>query len=160
MNPRNISCYANALMQQFFMISPLRQAVLNVHASGPVTTEMQRMFAFLQESQRHHFDPSEFISVFAKRLAINQQNDANEFFSILTDMFEGELLAAEENEDEVKALVNDLFQVSMRREIVCATNGDHCSVGEENALTITAELFQTETLTDAIATNFAVCSIV
>lgn len=93
LNNRNVSCYANSLVQQFFMMPQMRSALFRFPASEstPIALELQSLFSFLQRSERHHYDPMAFLKLFSDRLDPNQQQDANEFFTLLTDRLEHNL---------------------------------------------------------------------
>ena len=67
------TCYMNALMQQFYMCEPLRYGLLSVPTgetlpdaarSESVVYEVQRMFAFLELSDRRAYDPWRWMNAY------------------------------------------------------------------------------------------------
>ena len=116
---RNLGCicYMNALMQQFFMIEPLRYGVLAAPlpptaaptAAVPGTApqppaapleegllyQLQRMFGFLELSHRRAYDPSGWCVAFKDPNGAPtptwMQQDAHEYLTTLLDRLEGAL---------------------------------------------------------------------
>jgi ubiquitin C-terminal hydrolase len=155
LNPRHISCYANSLVQQFYMIPEFRNSLFEITSTQSpresALSEIQRLFGFLQLSERHHIDPTQLIQHFAKKMNINQQNDASEFFSHVTERLEEEL--AKTNR---KSLLDELFKTTLNREIICGVNKEHVSTGVEENLLLGVEMFKTTNLNQALASLFEV----
>ena len=60
------TCYMNSTMQNLFMVLPWRRAVLNItdmdygDKSESIIYQTQRMYAYLQESEKQYYDPKGF----------------------------------------------------------------------------------------------------
>ncbi|RYE98641.1 MAG: hypothetical protein EOO41_02140, partial [Methanobacteriota archaeon] len=100
---RNLGCicYMNALMQQFFMMEPFRYGLLSLRdAEGmpvaeqadSVLYQLQRMFGFLDSSQRIHYDPASWCFSFkdwdGQPTNVLIQQDAQEYLTSLLDRIE------------------------------------------------------------------------
>jgi ubiquitin C-terminal hydrolase len=95
------TCYMNSLMQQLYLIPKFRQEILcavdksTEEQRESLLYQMQRMFAYLQESEKRAFDTSQFCASYkdAEGNPVNtsQQMDANEFFNMLFDKLENSL---------------------------------------------------------------------
>ncbi|BFZ12255.1 hypothetical protein BsWGS_15296 [Bradybaena similaris] len=104
------TCYMATAIQQLFMIPRLRQAVLHfqVDDSGPhspMMMELQRMFAYLQESERRAYNPKSFCKTYTMdRCPLNtgEQKDMQEFFTdIITKL--------EETSPDMKTTIKEMF---------------------------------------------------
>jgi ubiquitin carboxyl-terminal hydrolase 34 len=102
-NPRAI-CYMNSLLTQLFMNLNFRQFILALdvkEASGSqrLLFETQRLFAQMQNSFRKSTDPRSFAacvrSLDKTPIDITVQMDADEFYNLLFDQWEGQLLTKE-----------------------------------------------------------------
>jgi ubiquitin carboxyl-terminal hydrolase 34 len=102
-NPRAI-CYMNSLLTQLFMNLNFRRFILQLdvkEASGSqrLLFETQRLFAQLQNSFRRSTDPREFAacvkSLDKTPIDITIQMDADEFYNLLFDQWEAQLLKQE-----------------------------------------------------------------
>jgi len=67
------TCYMNSLIQQLFMIPEFRAGILRIPAkqlqslgtmNSLVVTELQQIFANLQESEKQFYKPQGFVDVF------------------------------------------------------------------------------------------------
>jgi ubiquitin carboxyl-terminal hydrolase 34 len=105
-NPRAI-CYMNSLLTQLFMNVNFRQFMLSLdvkEASGSqrLLFETQRLFAQMQNSFRKSTDPRSFAacvkSLDKTPIDITVQMDADEFYNLLFDQWEGQLLTQEHKE--------------------------------------------------------------
>ncbi|KAF2804105.1 uncharacterized protein BDZ99DRAFT_526141 [Mytilinidion resinicola] len=100
-NPRAI-CYMNSLLTQLFMNVNFRQFMLDANISDArgsqqLLSETQRLFAQMQNTYRKAADPRSF-AAFVKGLDsepidINVQMDADEFYNLLFDQWEGQMLS-------------------------------------------------------------------
>jgi ubiquitin carboxyl-terminal hydrolase 34 len=99
-NPRAI-CYMNSLLTQLFMNLNFRRFILKLdvkEASGSqrLLFETQRLFAQMQNSFRRSTDPREFAacvkSLDKTPIDITVQMDADEFYNLLFDQWEAQLL--------------------------------------------------------------------
>ncbi|XP_060805071.1 ubiquitin carboxyl-terminal hydrolase puf isoform X2 [Amyelois transitella] len=103
------TCYMASCMQHLYMMPAARAAVL---AADPTDTthahtlqEMQRMFAYLMESERKAYNPRSFCKVYQmdhQPLNTGEQKDMAEFFIDLVSKLE-------EMTPELKKLVKTLF---------------------------------------------------
>ncbi|XP_047514444.1 ubiquitin carboxyl-terminal hydrolase puf isoform X2 [Pieris napi] len=103
------TCYMASCMQHLFMMPHARAAILGAdpansrHAS--TLHEMQRMFAYLMESERKAYNPRSFCKVYQmdhQPLNTGEQKDMAEFFIDLVSKLE-------EMTPELKKLVKTLF---------------------------------------------------
>lgn len=103
------TCYMNSVIQQLFMIPDLRYGVLssevrwgkalyitaNVEEKSFSTLfQLQLTFANLQESEKKYYSPRDFtktIWIEGGPVDVRRQQDAQEFFNILSDNLENEL---------------------------------------------------------------------
>ncbi|KAF2875102.1 hypothetical protein BDV95DRAFT_665713 [Massariosphaeria phaeospora] len=102
-NPRAI-CYMNSLVTQLFMNVNFRKFMLGLSVADAGTSqrllaETQKLFAQLQNSYRKAADPREFASCVkgldSGPIDINIQMDADEFYNLLFDQWEGQMLTPE-----------------------------------------------------------------
>jgi ubiquitin carboxyl-terminal hydrolase 34 len=102
-NPRAI-CYMNSLLTQLFMNLNFRQFILGLdvrEASGSqrLLFETQRLFTEMQNSFRKSTDPRNFAacvkSLDKTPIDISVQMDADEFYNLLFDQWEAQLLKQE-----------------------------------------------------------------
>ncbi len=82
MNPGAV-CYLNATMQMLFAVKEFRKAVLAVEGRGPVTLQVQRMFRFLELSQRRDYSPEALCQSFSPPINPKIQQDTSEYFNSL-----------------------------------------------------------------------------
>ncbi|KAK7181105.1 ubiquitin carboxyl-terminal hydrolase, partial [Paraphaeosphaeria sporulosa] len=101
-NPRAI-CYMNSLLTQLFMNVNFRKFILKLNVTDPdgqqfLLHQTQKLFAEMQNSYRKSADPREFaVCVKAPEgtpIDINIQMDADEFYNLLFDQWEGQMLAS------------------------------------------------------------------
>lgn len=102
-NPRAI-CYMNSLLTQLFMNVNFRKFMLGLNvadrgASQRLLHETQRLFANLQNSYRKAADPRDFAACVkvpeGLPIDINVQMDADEFYNLLFDQWEAQMLSPE-----------------------------------------------------------------
>ncbi|RDA91503.1 hypothetical protein CP533_4564 [Ophiocordyceps camponoti-saundersi (nom. inval.)] len=100
---RNLSntCYLNSLLTQLYMNTGFRRFILGVPRrvrEGPeqLLSYTQKVFAAMQESYRRFVDPSDLVGSIKTYedtvIDIHNQMDVDEFYSLLFDRWEGELL--------------------------------------------------------------------
>lgn len=83
------TCYLASCMQHLFMLTDVRNCILTTHLPSvikhePILREMQKMFLFLQESERKSYNPKSFCKVYTmdhQPLNICEQKDMTEFFT-------------------------------------------------------------------------------
>lgn len=100
-NPRAI-CYMNSLLTQLFMNVNFRQFMLAVgvnddRGSQRLLSDTQNLFAQMQNTFRKAADPREFAACVkgldSLPIDINIQMDADEFYNLLFDQWEGQMLS-------------------------------------------------------------------
>ncbi|XP_041355094.1 ubiquitin carboxyl-terminal hydrolase 34-like isoform X3 [Gigantopelta aegis] len=104
------TCYMATCMQHLYMIPQARQSVLQAKCSDyakheGTLIELQKMFAYLQESERKAYNPKSFCKVYTmdkQPLNTGEQKDMTEFFTDLISKLE-------EMCPEMKTLVKSLF---------------------------------------------------
>lgn len=103
LNPRAI-CYLNSLVTQLFMNVNFRKFMLGLEvkdsgASQRLLSETQTLFAQMQNSFRKSADPRSFATcvkgVEGLPIDVNIQMDADEFYNLLFDQWEGQMLSPE-----------------------------------------------------------------
>lgn len=103
---RNLSntCYLNSLFTQLFMNTSFRRFMLNAEVRDPQYSQTllfytQNLFGFLQGSIRRFVDPTNCVSSIKTyddtAIDIHNQMDVDEFYNLLFDRWEGQLLSAE-----------------------------------------------------------------
>ncbi|KAL2752808.1 hypothetical protein ACRALDRAFT_1044844, partial [Sodiomyces alcalophilus JCM 7366] len=105
---RNLSntCYLNSLFTQLFMNVNFRQFVLGAEVrdgkAQELLVEAQKVFAHLQDSLHRFIDPTTLVSSIKSyeggMIDIHNQMDADEFFNMLFDQWEGHFASAEDRE--------------------------------------------------------------
>ncbi|CAK8688756.1 unnamed protein product [Clavelina lepadiformis] len=98
------TCYMNSVLQQFFMISDITQAVLSTDIESETAQEetifyqLQKVFAHLHHSRLQYHEPTTFWKTFklwGKGVNIREQQDAFEFLTNLTDQIDEYLKSKE-----------------------------------------------------------------
>lgn len=101
-NPRAI-CYMNSLLAQLFMNLNFRQFMLGLKVqegdgAQRLLLETQKLFATMQDSYRKAADPRPFAgcvrNLDKSPIDIGVQMDADEFYNLLFDQWEAQLLSA------------------------------------------------------------------
>jgi ubiquitin C-terminal hydrolase len=89
------TCYMNSTMQNLFMVLPWRRAVLGItdvdlgDTSESIIYQTQRMYAYLQESEKQYYDPKGFCHTYkdpddpSKPINVRIQQDASAFYGRL-----------------------------------------------------------------------------
>ncbi|KAK3803788.1 hypothetical protein RRG08_026023 [Elysia crispata] len=102
------TCYMATAIQQLFMIPKIRQSILNFYVDdtmphAPMMMELQRMFAYLQESERRAYNPKSFCKSYTMdRCPLNtgEQKDMQEFFTDIITKLE---------ETSMKTVIKQMF---------------------------------------------------
>jgi ubiquitin carboxyl-terminal hydrolase 34 len=103
---RNLSntCYLNSLFTQLFMNIPFREFMLNAHvadggASQKLLSETQNLFSYMQNSYRRFVDPTNLANSIRTyeetQIDVTIQMDVDEFYNLLFDRWESQILAPE-----------------------------------------------------------------
>ncbi|KAK3375132.1 hypothetical protein B0H63DRAFT_268265 [Podospora didyma] len=104
---RNLSntCYLNSLFTQLFMNVDFRRFMLNAdvqdrHYSQGLLFQTQKLFGYMQGSIRRFMNPDDCVSAIKTyddtQIDIHNQMDVDEFYNLLFDRWEGQLLTSEE----------------------------------------------------------------
>ncbi|KAH9255145.1 hypothetical protein BASA81_006904 [Batrachochytrium salamandrivorans] len=130
------TCYQNSVLQQLFMRKPVRDLVLRTSHSDKKTDqqaallrELQRTFAFLQDSQQRFYNPTGFVlASSALRLTDGHmsQNDCAEFFTLLIDYLEDVLGRALNSLDEA---LDEWSRAEHLTELICEDCKDSAAAG-------------------------------
>jgi len=115
------TCYMATAMQQLFMIPEIRHCVLKQpaavggHGKHPTTLqELQKMFAYLRDSERKAYNPLSFCKTYHmdhQPLNTGEQKDMTEFFIDL-------LSKMEEMSPDLKRTVRSLFGGTLTNNVV------------------------------------------
>lgn len=92
------TCYMNSLIQQIYMMEPIRNGILETKLSSEEDIEdnllyqMQSVMGNLLESEKEYYEPSGFCQAFkgydGQSINVRVQQDADEFLSLLFDKLE------------------------------------------------------------------------
>ncbi|XP_076442216.1 ubiquitin carboxyl-terminal hydrolase 34-like isoform X2 [Babylonia areolata] len=113
------TCYMAAALQFIFMVPEMREAILQAKLSEcvrhhDILRELQKMFAFLQESERKAYNPRSFCKMYNmgnQPLNTGEQKDMQEFFTdLLTKM--------EEMTPTLKVKINEMFRGVITNSVV------------------------------------------
>lgn len=103
------TCYMASCMQHLYMMPQARTSILGANCNNskhePTLRELQRMFAYLLESERKAYNPRSFCKVYTmdhQPLNTGEQKDMAEFFIDLVSKLE-------EMTPELKTVVKTLF---------------------------------------------------
>ena len=123
-------CYMISMMQQFYMIPSFRYGLLAADDKVPPTNkkpteiddnilhQMQKMFAFLELSERQSYNPSAFCYAFkdfdGNPTNTSVQQDAQEFLNLAFDRLEGLMRGTPE-----KYLVRSVFGGKTCSQVIC-----------------------------------------
>lgn len=102
---RNLSntCYLNSLVAQLFMNVTFRKSMLNLHVADAGTSqkllaETQCLFSHMQNAYQRFVDPYDFamsIRTYDETaIDVNVQMDVDEFYNLLFDRWEGQVLSS------------------------------------------------------------------
>ena len=153
-------CYMNAMLQQFFMLSPFRNAIFSVDDkrlpvySNPLGIDdnmlhqIQTIFGYLTFSSRRDVNPSNFCFAFkehdGKPTNTSIQHDAHEFLNILFDRLE---LAFKDT--PYNQLLQHVFAGKSCSQVRCQSCGN-VSATFEDYYTLSLEIKNQKTLYDAL----------
>lgn len=130
-------CYMNAMLQQFYMTPTFRYGILMANDYLPADMvevegrtfddnlfhQLQRMFGYLDRSERRDFHPSEFClsykDITGMRTDIMVQQDTKEFLDVIFDRIETSLKPT-----PFKSLLQDVYGGKQINEIECSNCGD------------------------------------
>lgn len=145
------TCYMASCIQHLFMMPQAREAILTVdpkQALKHATTlqELQRMFAYLMESERKSYNPRSFCRVYQmdhQPLNTGEQKDMAEFFIDMVSKLE-------EMTPELKTLIKRLFCGTLSNNVVSLDCG-HVSRTQEEFYTVRCQVAQMRDLHESLA---------
>lgn len=135
-------CYMNSIMQQLFMITPFRKAMLEVEDRNPlneseennVLFQIKRIFGALMELDKQYFNPKKFCRAFkdidGSPIDPMVQRDVDEFFNMLIDRIENLIKGTKEEK-----VMKNLFYGVFANEFICK-GCPHYSEREEQFMAI------------------------
>lgn len=144
------TCYMAACIQHIFMMPQARETILSVLADAPVKhkqtfCELQRMFAYLMESERKSYNPRSFCKVYQmdhQPLNTGEQKDMAEFFIDLVSKLE-------EMTPELKELVKRIFCGVISNNVV-SLDCDHVSRTLEEFYTVRCQVADMRNLQESL----------
>lgn len=95
------TCYLNSLLTQLFMNSQFRSFIVNARVQDPSNSQQllfytQKLFGYMQETYRRFVDPTNFVSAIKAYddtpIDVHNQMDVDEFYSLLFDRWEAQLM--------------------------------------------------------------------
>jgi ubiquitin carboxyl-terminal hydrolase 34 len=96
------TCYLNSLLTQLFMNNNFRQFMIGARIRDPANTQQllfytQKLFGYMQETYRRYVDPTPFVGSITAydgtHIDITLQMDVDEFYNLLFDRWEGQILS-------------------------------------------------------------------
>ncbi|XP_072159450.1 LOW QUALITY PROTEIN: ubiquitin carboxyl-terminal hydrolase 34 [Bemisia tabaci] len=134
------TCYLASCIQHLFMIPQARESILSVNITdetkhSQTLYELQRMFAYLLESERKSYDPRSFCRVYTmyhQPLNTGEQKDMAEFFIDLVSKLE-------EMDSDLKSMVKTLFGGVISNNVV-SLDCEHVSCTLEEFYTVRCQV--------------------
>ncbi|XP_020817577.1 ubiquitin carboxyl-terminal hydrolase 34 [Drosophila serrata] len=144
------TCYMASCVQHLYMMPQARAAILRVpqlgaQKHGPTLLELQRMFAYLLESERKAYNPRSFCRVYQmdhQPLNTGEQKDMAEFFIDLVSKLE-------EMTPDLKHLVKRLFSGTLSNNVVSLDCG-HVSRTAEEFYTVRCQVADMRNLQESL----------
>ncbi|XP_030376197.1 ubiquitin carboxyl-terminal hydrolase puf [Scaptodrosophila lebanonensis] len=144
------TCYMASCIQHLYMMPQARAAILRVPPTGalkhaPTLLELQRMFAYLLESERKAYNPRSFCRVYQmdhQPLNTGEQKDMAEFFIDLVSKLE-------EMTPDLKHLVKRLFCGILSNNVVSLDCG-HVSRTAEEFYTVRCQVADMRNLQESL----------
>jgi ubiquitin carboxyl-terminal hydrolase 34 len=144
------TCYMAACIQHIFMMPQARETILSVASDAPVKhkltfCELQKMFAYLMESERKSYNPRSFCKVYQmdhQPLNTGEQKDMAEFFIDLVSKLE-------EMTPELKTLVKEIFCGVISNNVVSLDCG-HVSRTLEEFYTVRCQVADMRNLQESL----------
>lgn len=138
------TCYMNAILQQMFCNEPLRRCIMgNTVVSTPFLEELQRLFTYLEFSERADFEPVDFfkhVRMGGAPAPTNVQQDSHEFLNFFFDQLE---LAF--TKTPVMRLIKEICCGTLASQIICQGCND-IKESPENFYDISLEVKEKATL--------------
>eukprot|EP00057_Strongylocentrotus_purpuratus_P011049 XP_011665523.1 PREDICTED: ubiquitin carboxyl-terminal hydrolase 34-like [Strongylocentrotus purpuratus] len=144
------TCYMASCMQQLFMMPEARAPILQAKVSeaskhASILSETQRMFAYLQESERKAYNPRSFCRVYTmdkQPLNTAEQKDMTEFFTDLISKME-------EITPRLKNTVSSLFKGELTNNVV-SLDCPHVSQTTEEFFTVRCQVADMKNLYESL----------
>ncbi|XP_060650890.1 LOW QUALITY PROTEIN: ubiquitin carboxyl-terminal hydrolase puf-like [Drosophila nasuta] len=144
------TCYMASCIQHLYMMPQARTAILRLPPAGaqkhaPTLLELQRMFAYLLESERKAYNPRSFCRVYQmdhQPLNTGEQKDMAEFFIDLVSKLE-------EMTPDLKHLVKRLFCGTLSNNVVSLDCG-HVSRTAEEFYTVRCQVADMRNLQESL----------
>lgn len=144
------TCYMASCIQHLYMMPQARASVLRVPPNkaqkhAPTLLELQRMFAYLLESERKAYNPRSFCRVYQmdhQPLNTGEQKDMAEFFIDLVSKLE-------EMTPDLKDLVKRLFCGTLSNNVV-SLDCDHVSRTAEEFYTVRCQVADMRNLQESL----------
>ncbi|KAH8417407.1 hypothetical protein KR222_010565 [Zaprionus bogoriensis] len=144
------TCYMASCIQHLYMMPQARAAILRLPPAGakkhaPTLLELQRMFAYLLESERKAYNPRSFCRVYQmdhQPLNTGEQKDMAEFFIDLVSKLE-------EMTPDLKHLVKRLFCGTLSNNVVSLDCG-HVSRTAEEFYTVRCQVADMRNLQESL----------
>jgi ubiquitin carboxyl-terminal hydrolase 34 len=144
------TCYMASCIQHIFMMPQAREAILSINSEDPVKHkntlhELQKMFAFLLESERKAYNPRSFCRVYQMNhqpLNTGEQKDMAEFFIDLVSKLE-------EMTPDLKSLVKRIFCGVISNNVVSLDCG-HVSRTLEEFYTVRCQVADMRNLQESL----------
>ena len=148
----------NSIMQQLFMITPFRKAILEVedkHAlSEPESTnvlfQIKRIFGALMALEKQYFNPKKFCMAFkdidGSPIDPMVQRDVDEFFNMLIDRIENLIKGTKEEK-----VMKNLFYGNFANEFICR-GCPHYSEREEQFMAIPLQVKNKKSILEGLET--------
>ena len=144
------TCYMATCMQHLYMIPQARQSVLQAKCTDQTKhestlIELQKIFAYLQESERKAYNPKSFCKTYTmdkQPLNTGEQKDMTEFF---TDL----ITKLEEMSPDMKKLVKSLFGGVLTNNVV-SLDCPHVSRTVEEFYTVRCQVTDMKNLYDSL----------
>ncbi|KZF21582.1 ubiquitin C-terminal hydrolase [Xylona heveae TC161] len=152
---KNLSntCYLNSLFTQLFMNVPFRQFMLNTSVADEdgaqrLLAETKKIFAYMQESWSKWIDPTGLADSIRtydnEQIDVTIQMDVDEFYNLLFDRWEGQMLSQEDKQQFKSFFGGQLVQQVKSKE--CA----HISEREEPFSAIQCDIKGKTSLEDSL----------
>lgn len=144
------TCYMASCIQHLYMMPQARSAILKVQPNsaqkhGPTLLELQRMFAYLLESERKAYNPRSFCRVYQmdhQPLNTGEQKDMAEFFIDLVSKLE-------EMTPGLKEMVKKIFCGTISNNVVSLDCG-HVSRTAEDFYTVRCQVADMRNLQESL----------
>lgn len=145
------TCYMASCIQHMFMMPQARESILQIEPQkvqkhATTLQELQRMFAYLMESERKSYNPRSFCRVYQmdhQPLNTGEQKDMAEFFIDFVSKLE-------EMSPDLKVIIKQLFCGTLSNNVVSLDCG-HVSKTHEEFYTVRCQVAHMRDLHESLA---------